>query len=62
MDSTFDHIKGDEGEDFHAIFIDDCNISTEAFDGDDDDAVIERHIRQLEILFEAALKRRIQFK
>ena len=62
MDSTFGHVKGDEGEDFHAIFIDDCNISTEAFDGDTDDMVIERHIRHLEIFLEAAMARRIQFK
>ena len=47
MDSTFGGLKDKGGEEFSAIFMDDVFVSTEAYTGDDDDAVVDRHIEHL---------------
>ena len=30
MDWTFGDVRGDDGEEFHSVFMDDCTLSTEA--------------------------------
>ena len=62
MDQTFGHIRDADGEIFHAIFIDDVTIATEAWDGDTDDAIVERHILHCEAFLTAALERHVSFK
>ena len=62
MDRTFGRLRDDDGEEFHAIFIDDVNISTEGYSGDSDDDIVERHIRHCELFLTAARKRNVQFK
>ena len=62
MDQTFGNLLDDEGCEFPAIFIDDVTIMTISWDGDDDDAVVERHIRHCERFFSKADERKIQFK
>ena len=62
MDSTFGKVRGDDGEDFMAIFMDDVNISTKGYPYDTEDMLFERHLRHCEISLTAALERKIQFK
>ena len=62
MDQTFGSVRDDDDQEFHCIFMDDVCIATEGYDGDDDDTVVDRHIRHCELFLEAAKSRRIQFK
>ena len=63
MDATFGHLRGDQEEEFHCIFIDDVNIATEPLtDNETDDVSFERHVRHCELFLEAARQRQVQFK
>ena len=46
MDSTFGRVRGDDGEEYVAIFMDDVSLSTDASDTDGDfDLLVNKHIR-----------------
>eukprot|EP00969_Alexandrium_andersonii_P133706 5913198-Alexandrium_andersonii.AAC.1 len=62
MGSTFGALRGPDGEEISATFMDDDFVSTGAYPEDDDDAVVERHVVHLEPFLGAATKRPIQFK
>lgn len=62
MDSTFGEVVDKKGEQFSSIFMDDVTISTNAYESDSDDDVIDRHVEHCGLFLEAGQKRRIQFK
>ena len=62
MDTTFGSLTVENGEKLAAIFMDDVSISTEGYEGDDDDAIVDRHIRHLEIFLQKACAHGVQFK
>ena len=62
MDETFNDTRGSQGEEFHSVFMDDCTLSTEAFDSDSDDDVVDRHIDHCRRFLEQAKTKNIQFK
>ena len=62
MDSVFGGLRDKAGDEFSVIFMDDVCISTEGFDGDTDDDIVNRHIEHCTCFLEAARKHNIQFK
>ena len=63
MDMTFGGLRDDAGDEFTSIFIDDVNIATEKLSANElREETEERHIRHLELFFEAARQRNISFK
>lgn len=62
VDKTFGGLRDDKGKEFCSLFVDDCTISTCGYGNETDDQVFERHLRQLELFFGAAKKKRVQFK
>ena len=63
MDMTFGGLRDEAGDEFTSIFIDDVNIATEKLNADEPrEETEERHIRHLELFFEAARERKISFK
>ena len=62
MDSTFSSLRGDNGENFTAIFMDDVSISTERWENEVEDQTFDRHVRHVEIFLTRARERKVQFK
>ena len=62
VDTAFRGIRGDDGEEFLSIFVDDCNISTPKCEDEREDECFEKHLRHLELFLETAKKRKVQFK
>ena len=62
VDTVFRGIRGESGEEFLSIFVDDCNISTANRTGEKEDDCFERHLCHLEQFMSTAQKRRVQFK
>ena len=62
MDSTFRHLRNESDDCLAAIFMDDVSISTEGYEGDSDDDVVNRHIDHCCRFLEAAKEKGIQFK
>ena len=62
MDASFRPVRGPDEEEFLSIFMDDICISTEAYEGDSDDDIVERHIKHCICFLEAARSKKIQFK
>ena len=57
VDSSFGHLRDDDGDVFASALVDDCNISTPGYGDESLDDVTERHLQPLEIFFTAAAKR-----
>ena len=51
-DTVFGKLRDADDNEFVGVFVDDCNISTESYEKETYDEVVERHIRQLELFFE----------
>ncbi len=62
MDNTFGQLRDSDDQPFAAICLDDVAISTPAYEGDDDNAVVDRHIEHCAIFLRVAAENGIQFK
>lgn len=62
MDSVFGSIRGAQGEEYAGIFIDDVALSTEGFEDDSDDDIVNRHIDHCIKFLEKAKEHGVQFK
>ena len=62
MDHVFGGLRDKRGDEYCSIFMDDVSISTEGFEGDSDDDVVQRHIEHCECFLTAAKAHGVQFK
>ena len=62
VDSEFGHLKDSAGNEYVSAFVDDCSISIAPLNqSEPEDAVFDRHISQLSLLFAKAAQKKIQF-
>jgi len=61
-DSVLGKLRDEDGNEFVSVFVDDCTISTSGYGNETQEHVFDRHIRQLEVFFSAAMQKKIQFK